>query len=114
MTRHPWRYLAEMRVGSDTRMIQQTIQRWQHDGFTDEELRHAAALPATIPQATVHDIKTLNTAEEAVIHTHTIEAGPSGACQLLAMAAKQRVFVRDRQHVGLLRQFGIPAVWLPA
>jgi hypothetical protein len=114
MARHPWRYLAEMRVGSDPRTIRQTIQRWQHDGFTEEELRHAAALPATIPQATVHDIKTLNTAEEAVIHSHIIEAGPSGACQLLAMAAKQRVFVRDRQRVGLLRQFGIPAVWLPA
>jgi hypothetical protein len=44
----------------------------------------------------------------------SIEAGPSASAQLLMLANQDEVFDQIRARVGLLRQFGVRAFWLPA
>ena len=111
---HPWRYMAEIRVGSDPRTLRQTINHWHCNGFSDNDLRHAAALPFTAPHATHQQLLEWNKTAHGTVNNASIQAGPIGSAQLLMLANQDLVFDRSRTRVGLLRQFGVRAFWLPA
>lgn len=110
---HPWRYLAELRVGSNPSSVHSTIQRWLKEGFSAEELNHAAALPSTTPQATADQIQRWQQTEAGIENTADVEPGLDNAARLLALASQPQVLDSNRQRVGLLRQFGVSAFWLP-
>ncbi len=42
---HPWRYLAEIRCGSEPAQIEQQLNHWSRHGFSTADLEHFAALP---------------------------------------------------------------------
>ena len=51
-------------------------------------------------------------AHPVALNVMDLQAGASGAADLLKLAALQRVWDPDRQRVQLLRQFGVRASWL--
>ena len=112
-TNHPWCSFAEFRGGSDPAAVEQRIQHWQRHGFSNEELSHATALPFTAPCASPQQLREPSETNSNVVNEADIEAGPSGAALLLLLAKQPQVFDRNRARVGLLRQFGVPAFWLP-
>ena len=102
---HPWRYLAEIRCGSDPAAIQHQLNHWTLHGFNDDELRHVAALPATAPEAQSGD------PPEPLQPPVALQRGQACAAELLRLASINQVWDRDRHRVGMLRQFGIKAYW---
>ena len=102
---HPWRYLAEIRCGSDPAAIQHQLNHWTLHGFNDDELRHVAALPVTAPEAQSSDPL------EPFRPPVALQPGRACAAELLRLASINHVWDRDRHRVGMLRQFGIKAYW---
>jgi hypothetical protein len=111
--RHPWRYLAELRVGSDPAAVYATIQHWRRQGFNEAELSHASALPISTPEARREQVPEGNPSQAVLENNDDLEPGPASAKRLLALAGQRQVIDCNRQRVGLLRQFGVPAFWQP-
>jgi len=103
---HPWRYLAEIRCGSEPSAIRHQLRQWSSCGFSEDDLRHMAALPVTAPEAKPAD------QAEAHLNRNDLRPGPACAADLLRLASLNRVWDTDRQRVGMLRQLGIQASWL--
>ncbi len=110
---HPWRSFAEFRVGSAPAAVEERIEHWQSHGFNHEELSHASALPICAPCVSPQQLLELSGGWSTIVNDADIEAGPASAAMLLSLAKQRQVFDRNRARVGLLRQFGVPAFWLP-
>jgi hypothetical protein len=93
--------------------VEQRIQHWQSHGFNHEELSHGSALPICAPCASPQQLLELSGGWSTTVNDADIEAGPASAAMLLSLAKQRQVFDRNRTRVGLLRQFGVPAFWLP-
>ena len=98
-----------MRFGSSPEAIEDQIKQWLSQGFSADELKHAANLPGPAHQAPG---SMLSNDTSTIINNNDIQPGKTSADHLLKLARNTRVLDRDRQRVILLRQFGVKAFWL--